>query len=68
MRKFREVFKDTLGQVIAQYPGARIELDHRGMTLRHSPPPVLCRRSPVIAGSKAPEAAPVGDKPLGQPD
>lgn len=54
MRKFREVFREALGQVLGQYPGARIELDERGMTLWHSPPPVLCRRSPVIAGSKDP--------------
>jgi hypothetical protein len=51
-RKFREVFRQTLGLVLAQYRGARIELDQRGLTLRHSPPPVLCRKSPVIAGSK----------------
>jgi hypothetical protein len=54
MRKFREVFREALGQVLGQYPGAEIELDERGMTLWHSPPPVLCRHSPVIAGSKPP--------------
>jgi hypothetical protein len=52
MRKFREVFREALGQVLGQYRGARIELDERGMILWHSPPPVLCRRSLVIAGSK----------------
>jgi hypothetical protein len=52
IRKFRQVFRPTLKLALAQYPGARIELDGRGLTLRHSPPPVLCRRSPVIIGSK----------------
>jgi hypothetical protein len=68
VRKFREVFKDTLDQVLAQYRGARVELDGRGIILRHSPPPVLCRRSPSIAGSKALEPAAAGDKTLGRPD
>jgi hypothetical protein len=67
-RKFREVFKDTLEQVLGQYPGARIGLEHRGMMLHHSPPPVLCRRSRVITGTKNLERALAGDKPLEQPD
>jgi Plasmid encoded RepA protein len=52
LRKFREVFKDILDLVLAQYQDARVKLDDRGMTLRHSPPPVLCQRSPIITGSK----------------
>jgi hypothetical protein len=52
VRKFRQIFRLTLKQVLAQYHGARIELDHRGMILHHSPPPVLCRRSRVIIGTK----------------
>lgn len=48
MRKFREVFSVTLRKVLTQYPGARIEADERGLTLYHSSPPVLCRRSPVV--------------------
>jgi hypothetical protein len=43
MRKFRQVFRDTLDIVLSQYQGARLELDDRGMTLRHSPPPVQGR-------------------------
>jgi hypothetical protein len=55
VRKFREVFRQMLDQVLGQYRGARIEVDGRGLTLRHSPPPVLCRRSPIITGSKPSE-------------
>jgi hypothetical protein len=55
MFKFRQVFRPTLEQVLGQYRGARIEVGRRGMTLRHSPPPVLCRRSPIITGSKPTE-------------
>lgn len=43
MRKFRQVFRTALDQVTAVYPAARLSLDVRGMTLRHSPPPVLRR-------------------------
>lgn len=41
--KFRQVFRQTLDLVHGVYRGARIELDSRGMTLRHSPPPVRAR-------------------------
>lgn len=40
LRKFRETFLDVLDTVHAQYRAARIEADGRGVTLRHSPPPV----------------------------
>jgi hypothetical protein len=43
VRKFRQVFRHTLDIVLSQYRGARLELDGRGMTLRHSPPPVKGR-------------------------
>ena len=43
MRKFRQVFRDTLDIVLSQYRDARLELDDRGITLRHSPPPVQGR-------------------------
>jgi hypothetical protein len=43
MRKFREVFRQTLGVVLTQYRGARVELDDRGMTLRNSPSPIKGR-------------------------
>jgi hypothetical protein len=54
MDNFKRVFREALGQVLGQYRDAQIELDERGMTLWHSPPPVLCRHSPVITGSKLP--------------
>lgn len=43
MRKFKQVFRNTLGAVLTQYRGARLELDDRGVSLRHSPPPVKSR-------------------------
>lgn len=43
LRKFREVFRQTMRIVHTQYSAARIELDERGMTLRHSPPAVKGR-------------------------
>lgn len=54
MYKFRQVFNDTMRQVLSQYPGARnaIEADARGLTLRHAPPPVLSRKSPVVRGGR----------------
>lgn len=47
MNHFRRVFREALTVVASQYPGARLELDRRGMKLRHSAPPVLCRYSVV---------------------
>jgi hypothetical protein len=47
LRKFREVFTATLRDVHSQYRGADIDLDGRGMTLRHSPTPVKSRWWPV---------------------
>lgn len=44
LRKFREVFKDTLKQVYVVYPEARFKVDHRGMFLAHSKPPVAKKR------------------------
>lgn len=52
LRKFRQVFKTTLRLVLTQYSGARIEADERGLSLYHSPPPVLCRRSPLVRGTQ----------------
>lgn len=43
VRKFREIFRQTLALVNEQYPAARFELDDRGMTMRCSPPPVRAR-------------------------
>lgn len=41
--EFRRVFKQTVQIVHVQYRAARIELDTRGMILRHSSPPVRGR-------------------------
>jgi Plasmid encoded RepA protein len=54
LANFRRDFLATLRLVLGQYPGARLEVDERGLTLRHSLPPVLCRHSPIIPGSKGP--------------
>lgn len=43
LRKFREIFRQTLGMVRTQYRQARLDLDGRGMTLHHSQPPVARR-------------------------
>jgi Plasmid encoded RepA protein len=43
MFKFRQVFRPTLDLVYSQYRGAKLELDGRGLTLRHSPPPIKGR-------------------------
>jgi hypothetical protein len=49
IRKFRERFLHTLKRVLAEYRDARVECDGRGMTLRHSPPPVAGRQLRLIA-------------------
>jgi hypothetical protein len=43
MRKFKQVFRTALRQVLAVYPDARLTLDGYGMTGRNSPPPVAPR-------------------------
>jgi Plasmid encoded RepA protein len=43
LRDFRRAFLDVLDSVHAQYRAARVEADGRGITLRHSPPPVKGR-------------------------
>jgi hypothetical protein len=43
MRKFKQVFRTALDQVLAVYPDARLSLDGRGLTARHSRPPVARR-------------------------
>jgi hypothetical protein len=47
IRKFRQVFRHTLDIVLSQYQAARIELDGRGLALRHSPPPVKGRHGVI---------------------
>jgi Plasmid encoded RepA protein len=64
-RKFRESFLAVLSEVHAQYRGARLSADGQGLELRHSPPPVLCRHSPVIRGQVTPAGRDgAGIKPL----
>lgn len=45
---FRPVFRKTLHLVISQYQAARVELDKRGLILRHSSPPVKGRTAIVV--------------------
>lgn len=45
LRKFRQVFRVALKQVLAVYPDAKLHLDNQGMKARNSPPPVLRRLS-----------------------
>ena len=45
---FRPEFRKTLRDVHSQYRAADVELDRRGMTLRHSPPPVRGRTGIVV--------------------
>lgn len=49
LRKFREIFNQTVGLVHGQYRAARIELDDRGMTLRCSPSPVKGRTGIIVS-------------------
>lgn len=46
---FRPVFRRTLGQVVSQYRGARVDLDRRGLMLWHSQTPVRGRTAIAIS-------------------
>jgi hypothetical protein len=48
MRKFKQVFRQTLDMVLSQYRAARLDLGDRGMTLRNSPPPVKGRMALIF--------------------
>ena len=48
MDKFKQVFRRTLRAVHGQYRAADLELDDRGLTLHHSPPPVKGRTGIVV--------------------
>ena len=50
LRDFRRGFLDTLRQVHAVYPGARLSADERGLTLEASPPPVTARNDAGLIG------------------
>jgi hypothetical protein len=44
VRDFRRQFLKTLHQVKSVYPAAKLEVDDRGMSLFHSPPPIPSNR------------------------
>jgi hypothetical protein len=52
LRDFRRYFIQTLHQVHAAYPQARIESDEVGLTLSHSPPPIPPRYTRPLIGGK----------------
>jgi len=43
MDHFKQKFRIALSQVLLCYPKAKIEVDPKGLSLRHSPPPVSAR-------------------------
>ena len=43
LKKFKQVFRKTLTEVLTQYRAARIEMDDEGLTLRNSPSPIKGR-------------------------
>ena len=43
MDHFRSKFRTAMFQVLACYPKAKVEADHKGLILRRSPPPVSAR-------------------------
>lgn len=49
LTSFRPEFRTTLGLVKSQYQAADVELDKKGMTLRHSLPPVRGRTAVVVS-------------------
>jgi hypothetical protein len=51
-RDFRRVFRDVLTPVHSQYPAARLEMDQRGITLHHSPPPIQKRIIALNPGAR----------------
>lgn len=53
LRKFREVFKVALDQVLVAYRDARVEADDRGLVLKNSPPPVLKTQIVVSGGASS---------------
>jgi hypothetical protein len=47
VNNFRYDFRQALAEVHTQYPDARFELDHRGMLLRYSRPPIAPKMVPA---------------------
>jgi hypothetical protein len=50
LRKFREVFRGVVKNVLAIYKEARVEESSNGLILRDSPPPVAKNRLFIVAG------------------
>ena len=48
LKKFRERFTENLREAVTVYPGARVDVDPRGVTLRPSPPAVTGRGPRLI--------------------
>jgi hypothetical protein len=44
---FKARMRSVLAEVHTQYPDARFELDHQGMLLRHSWPPIAPKMVPA---------------------
>jgi len=42
MDKFKVVFRTALSQVLPCYPKAKVEVGHKGLTLRLKPTPDFC--------------------------
>jgi hypothetical protein len=63
MANFRRDFLTTLRLVLDQYPSAKLEADEKGLLLRWSQPPVLCRRSAVPKMSEPEPPADGGEGP-----
>lgn len=57
LRDFRRNFLQTLSQVHAAYPQARIDADEVGLTLSHSPPPIPPRFARPLTSRKAETAS-----------
>lgn len=51
VRKFREVFSQTVQDVRSQYRAADVEVNGKGMTLRHSAPPIQGRTAITVRNS-----------------
>ncbi|VTR93357.1 Plasmid encoded RepA protein OS=Haliscomenobacter hydrossis (strain ATCC 27775 / DSM 1100 / LMG 10767 / O) GN=Halhy_6707 PE=4 SV=1: RepA_C [Gemmata massiliana] len=50
VRDFRKRFLETLHQVHAVYPQARLSADDKGLTLEHSPPPIAGKPDRLLLG------------------
>ncbi|MBY0456352.1 MAG: hypothetical protein K2V38_03340, partial [Gemmataceae bacterium] len=57
LRDFRRAFLTTLRQVLAVYPGARLEVSEQGVSLWTSPPPVAGNRAraPALPAPSCPQ-------------